>query len=489
MPDAVTAFVPYSKNAFTRDTVAQLRQSGLIENAWLLAGESSHTLDGAHTAAVDSPQSSDTVRQIASNAKAPFVLVVLHDTPIELGQFAVERLLRVADETGAAMVYADYWDRRGDTRTTRPTTDYQFGGIRDDFNFGSILLLNSAALKDAAAEIAGAKYRYAGLYALRLALSRRGLILRVPEPLYTKVETDVRATGEQQFDYVDPANRDVQIEMERAATDHLRRIGAFVAAPFEEANLDAEKFDLEASVIIPVWNRVKTVGDAVESVLKQKTRFDFNCIIVDNHSTDGTTDLLRQFAARDRRVLHLVPSRHDLGIGGCWNEAVHHARCGRFAVQLDSDDLYSDQTTLQRIVDVFHEERCAMVIGSYQMTNFKLEQIPPGVIDHREWTPDNGPNNALRINGLGAPRAFFTPILRQIKIPNVSYGEDYAVGLAISRRWRIGRIYDPIYLCRRWEGNSDADLDVARSNTYNAYKDRLRTLEILARQRLNATKR
>jgi glycosyltransferase involved in cell wall biosynthesis len=273
--------------------------------------------------------------------------------------------------------------------------------------------------------------------------------------------------------------------MEQVATEHLKRIGAYLAPKFGAVDVDSEEFDLEASVIVPVKNRVKTIGDAVASVLRQQAPFKFNLIAIDNHSTDGTTDVLRDFASKDSRVVHLIPDREDLGIGGCWNEGVHHARCGRFAVQLDSDDLYKDETTLARTVDVFRKENCAMVIGSYQMTNFKLEEIPPGVIDHREWTPDNGPNNALRINGLGAPRAFFTPLLREIKIPNVSYGEDYAVGLRISREYRIGRIYEPIYLCRRWEGNSDADLDIARQNTYNAYKDKLRTIEILARQKLS----
>ena len=153
--------------------------------------------------------------------------------------------------------------------------------------------------------------------------------------------------------------------------------------------------------------------------------------------------------------------------------------CGRFAIQLDSDDLYINHHVLQRIVDTFHEHQCAMVIGSYKMVNFKLEEIPPGIIDHKEWTPDNGRNNALRVNGLGAPRAFYTPLLRQIRIPNVSYGEDYATALAISREYRI---YEPLYLCRRWEGNSDADLNIQRVNANNYYKDKIRMIEILARQ-------
>ncbi len=327
---------------------------------------------------------------------------------------------------------------------------------------------------------------FAGLFAVRLALSRRRAIARIGEFLYSKIEADVRRSGQKLFDYVDPRNRQVQIDMERAATRHLKAIDAYLKPDFKPANIRHGAFPVEATVVIPVRNRVRTIADAVQSVLRQAPSFPFNLIIVDNHSTDGTTEILRSFALQDDRVIHLIPVREDLGIGGCWNEAVHDPRCGRFAVQLDSDDLYKDETTLQQIVNVFHRERCAMVIGTYQMTNFDLQEIPPGIIDHREWTPDNGPNNALRINGLGAPRAFFTPILRQIKIPNVSYGEDYALGLAISREYRIGRIYEPIYLCRRWEGNSDADLDIATLNGFNVYKDTLRTLEILARQQKNA---
>jgi hypothetical protein len=373
-------------------------------------------------------------------------------------------------------------------RTPHPVTDYQLGSVRDDFNFGSVLLFDAAALNRSAPDIASTNYTFAGLYALRLAVSRLSFVMRIPEFLYSKIESDTRKTGEKQHDYVDPRNRAVQIEMEKAATIHLKKIGAHLEPNFRSIDLDEQKFDVEASVIIPVKNRAKTVSDAVTSVLKQKTTFPFNCIVIDNHSSDGTTEALRDFAAKDSRLIHVTPDRDDLGIGGCWNQGVHHANCGRFSVQLDSDDLYKDETTLQKIVDLFRKEKCAMVIGSYQMTNFKLEEIPPGVIDHKEWTPDNGRNNALRINGLGAPRAFYTPLLRKIKVPNVSYGEDYGVALAISRDYQIGRIYEPLYLCRRWEGNSDADLDIAKTNTYNAYKDRLRTFEIIARQRKNAGK-
>jgi glycosyltransferase involved in cell wall biosynthesis len=308
---------------------------------------------------------------------------------------------------------------------------------------------------------------------------------RVGEHLYGKVEQDVRKSDQKQFDYVDPKNRAVQIEMEAAATEHLKRVGAWLKPRFKTPNLDEAAFQTEASVIIPVKNRVKTVGDAVSSVLKQKTTFRFNLIVVDNHSTDGTTDLLRSFAQKDKRMIHVIPERQDLLIGGCWNEAIMHPACGRFAVQLDSDDIYKDENTLQTVVDAFHREKSAAVIGSYRMTNFKLEEIPPGVIDHKEWTPENGRNNALRIHGLGAPRAYYTPIIRRIKFPNVSYGEDYAAVLAVCRDYQIARIYEPIYLCRRWEGNSDAGIDVAKQNAFNSYKDKLRTFELLARQRMN----
>jgi hypothetical protein len=429
--------------------------------------------------------STDAVVEALRGAPSPYVLLQVHDAEIEMGQFAVERFVSVAESTGSAITYADFFDLKDGKRAPHPVTDYQLGSVRDDFSFGALMLIDTEIARRAMREIDCTNFKYAGLYALRLAASRTGAITRIAEPLYAKNESDTRKSGEKQFDYVDPRNRAVQIEMEHAATEHLKRIGAYLPPKFKDVNLDEEKFDVEASVIIPVKNRVKTIGDAIASVLKQSLPFKFNLIVIDNHSTDGTSDLIRDCASKDDRVIHLIPPRPDLGIGGCWNEGVHHPRCGRFAVQLDSDDLYKDETTLAKIVEVFRRERCAMVIGSYQMTNFKLKEIPPGVIGHREWTPENGRNNALRINGLGAPRAFYTPLLRRIQVPNVSYGEDYAVGLRISREYQIGRIYEPIYLCRRWEGNSDADLDIAKQNTYNAYKDSLRTIEILARQRMN----
>ena len=484
----ITAFVPFTGHDFTRATVAQLRQSGHVRQICLLAGHGSLTIDGTETLVIDAPLAWGAMKQLIARTDTPYALLVLDDTAIELGQFALERMVNVARWTGAPVVYGDYIDLRAGAerkRVPHPVVDYQLGSVRDDFDFGSVVLLDSSAMKRAADRLPDEELKFAGWYRLRLAASRIALPARVSEPLYTKVESDLRKTGEKQFDYVDPRNRALQVEMERVATEHLRRIGAYLEPRFSPVDFNGQHFDAEASVVIPVKNRVKTIGDAVQSVLKQRTSFPFNVIVVDNHSHDGTTHLLREIAASDKRLIVVIPQRHDLGIGGCWNEAVHHLKCGRFAVQLDSDDIYADEMALQRVVDVFRAERCAMVIGSYRMTNFALEEIPPGLIDHKEWTPENGRNNALRINGLGAPRAFYTPVLRRVNIPNVSYGEDYAVGLAISREYQIGRIYEPIYLCRRWEGNSDADLDVNKANTYNAYKDKLRTIEIRARQQAN----
>jgi hypothetical protein len=490
MSKPLTAFVPFGGHQFTRNTVEQLRASGFVEKVFLLStSDTAGGIEGCETLIVDSLLGSQSMSKIARQAQTELALLIVHDAPIEFGQYAIDRFVAVAnsaDDNG--IVYSDYWDLRQGKRVAHPTTEYQLGSIRDDFNFGSVLVFNTGALKEAitAAVSSNGTYNFAGWYATRLAISRKHLLTRISEYLYTKDEADTRKTGEKQFDYVDPRNRSVQIEMEKVVTDHLKQIGAYLEPKFKEVNFDEQPFELEASVIIPVKNRVKTIVDAISSVIKQKTNFKFNVIVVDNYSTDGTTELLQDIAAKDKRLIHVIPKREDLGIGGCWNEGIHHPACGRFAVQLDSDDIYKDETTLQRVVEAFRREKCAMLIGSYQMTNFQLQEIPPGLIDHKEWTPDNGRNNALRINGLGAPRAFFTPILRKIKVPNVSYGEDYAVGLQISRDYQIGRIYEPIYLCRRWEGNSDADLDITRHNTYNSYKDKLRTIEIQARQQKNS---
>lgn len=424
-----------------------------------------------------------TIRQMAEKANGEYTLVYTKYTTLKLGYCALERMLSIAQDTAAGLLYADHYQEKEGELIKAPVIDYQMGSLRDDFDFGSLLLFNTAALKESVSRMA-TDYQHAALYDLRLKLSQKYPIVHANEYLYCEVEEDTRKSGEKQFDYVDPRNRDRQIEMEQACTEHLKEVGGYLKPEFESINFDAGNFDMEASVIIPVRDRVKTIGAAIESVLKQKTTFKFNIIVIDNHSTDGTTDVVAKLAA-DERVVHLIPQRNDLGIGGCWNYGVQSVQCGKFAVQLDSDDLYKDENTLQTIVDAFYEQQCAMVIGTYMMTDFELNTLPPGVIDHKEWTPDNGRNNALRINGLGAPRAFYTPVLRQLGLPNTSYGEDYAVGLNISRRFQIGRIYDVLYLCRRWGGNSDASLSIEKVNANNFYKDSIRTWELQARIAMN----
>lgn len=405
---------------------------------------------------------------------------------MSLGYRALERMIQVANDTdrqtNALMLYTDRYDDKGQ----HPTIDYQEGALRDDFDFGSLLLFRTQGLKDFAKSECCGRFTHAALYALRLYTSANGHIAHLREPLYTEQETDLRASGQKQFDYVNPNNREVQIEMERACTEHLKRIGAWLAPDeYDELPDNKENYPVEASVIIPVRNRVRTIKDAIGSVLEQEAKFKFNVIIVDNHSTDGTAEAVQAFS-NDERVVLIQPSRTDLGIGGCWDVAIRSAQCGRYAVQLDSDDLYSSPQTLQRIVDAFRQQHAAMVIGSYRMVNFDLETLPPGLIDHAEWTTANGRNNALRINGLGAPRAFRTDILRTIGFPNTSYGEDYALGLVFSRHFRIARIFDELYLCRRWDGNSDAALSIEKQNKNNLYKDLIRTLELHARRAMIA---
>ena len=427
--------------------------------------------------------------EIAGKMTGDYVLLNLKPTIVEMGDNALPRLIRAAEETDAAMVYSDYLAVKEGETERHPVIDYQEGSLRDDFDFGQVVLIRTKWLKKWAEKVAADEnrhYQFAAWYDFRLFLSRCGLLFHLNETLYTIVEEDTRKSGEKQFDYVNPRNREVQIEMERACTEHLRQLNALIdTTSYGDIDFNERDFEVEASVVIPVFNRAKTVADAVKSALSQETKFTFNVIVVDNHSTDGTAEILAELARENEKLIVLNPNRRDLGIGGCWNLAINNEHCGRFAVQLDSDDLYSSPQTLQKIVDAFHEQRAAMIVGSYRMCNFQLETLPPGVIDHREWTDENGPNNALRINGLGAPRAFFTPLARQIQFPNTSYGEDYAMGLAFSRRWRIGRIYDELYLCRRWEGNSDAALPVEKVNANNLYKDRLRTMELMARRKMN----
>lgn len=484
----IDCFLPYSTAAITQSLAAQLHESGVVKNIYTLAADVLPTEalpQYTHHLQAGSLLSLATMRLIATTATADYALLYLKQGPVTLGYHALERMLQVAEETGAAMVYADHYSVEAGKTVKHPVTDYQLGSIRDDFDFGSVVLLKTEYLKEYAAKEVVKDYQFAGWYDLRLFLSREGKLFHLNEYLYTEEEDDLRASGEKQFDYVNPRNREVQIEMEQAVTAHLSAIKALVdTTQYVQPDFSGEAFPVEASVVIPVFNREKTVRDAVVSALSQKTDFPFNVIVVDNHSTDGTTEILSSLAA-DERLVHLIPTRTDLCIGGCWNYAINDAHCGRFAVQLDSDDLYSSENTLQTIVNAFHEQKAAMIVGSYRMCDFDLNTLPPGLISHNEWTEDNGCNNALRINGLGAPRAFFTPLVRQHQFPNTSYGEDYAMGLAFSRRFRIGRIYDELYLCRRWGGNSDAVLSIDKVNANNHYKDQLRTVEILARQKQN----
>ena len=421
-------------------------------------------------------RSTQTLRSIAEAVSHKYILIYTKDLPLEMGLFALDRFIAIAEDTKADMLYADHYEVIDGQRKKHPVIDCQKGALRDDFDFGSVLVFRSASFRKAVRAMEE-DYEWGALYDLRLRMKK---IVHVNEYLYTEIETDTRKSGEKQFDYVDSKNRAVQIEMEKVCTAHLKRIGAYLEPKFKDVEFTGG-FPVTASVVIPVYNRVKTVKDAVESALAQQCDFPFNVIVVDNHSNDGTTELLEEIAAKDDKLVHIVPAKYDLGIGGCWNLAVHSEKCGEFAVQLDSDDVYSGPDTLTKIVNAFREQNCAMVVGTYHMTNFDMQPIPPGVIDHREWTEENGRNNALRINGLGAPRAFWTPLLRQINLPNTSYGEDYALGLRISREYRIGRIYDVLYCCRRWEGNSDAALDIERVNANNLYKDRIRTWELEAR--------
>jgi len=487
MREKIDLFLPFEALEKGEETLLELHENKTVQHINLLVSSdfaSQHQVpEGCTFVVIDRMESSNTVMSIAENTDADYLLLCTKMTSVRWGLYALERFLRTADDTGAVMVYSDHYSLEEGALTKHPAIDYQAGSLRDDFDFGSLWLIKSQALLDYVAQTDRVDYQYAGLYDLRLYLSRKGEIFHLNEYLYTEAELDTRKSGEKQFDYVNPRNREVQIEMERACTAHLEKVGAIVDTNFyRQPDFDEQDFACEASVVIPVFNREKTIADAVKSALSQKTNFPYNVIVVNNHSTDSTGEILDSID--DERLIQIVPGRTDLGIGGCWNVAVNSDHCGKFAVQLDSDDLYSSPKTLQKIVDAFHEQKAAMIIGSYRMCDFDLNTLPPGLIDHKEWTEDNGCNNALRINGLGAPRAFFTPLVRQIQFPNTSYGEDYALGLAFSRRYRIGRIYDELYLCRRWGGNSDAALSVERVNANNLYKDRLRTMELKARQQM-----
>ena len=493
MRENTDCFLPFFNPSAMEAVLNVLRGSMLVQHIYLFV---SPDYAASHEAPadsiflpVDNIFSGKTMLAMAAHAEAPWTLFCMKGDKLQLGYNALQRLLSAADDDEAAMVYADRYKMVEGERRRYATIDYQEGSLRDDFDFGSLVLLRTDSLHAYAETFPAADYQFAGWYDLRLYLSRAGRLLHLNEYLYTEEETDLRKSGQKQFDYVDPRNREAQKEMETVATAHLRAIGAFIdTSSYKDPDFDEQPFEVEASVVIPVYNRERTISDAVRSALKQEAPFKYNVIVVDNHSTDNTTSILNDLASKDKRLIHIIPERTDLGIGGCWNRALADEHCGRFAIQLDSDDLYSSPSTLKQIVAAFHKQKAAMIVGSYRMCNFNLQTLPPGLINHSEWTDNNGCNNALRINGLGAPRAFFTPIAREIKFPNTSYGEDYAMGLAFSRRWRIGRIFTELYLCRRWDGNSDAALSPERVNANNLYKDRLRTLEINARKQFNTGK-
>ena len=482
----ISCFLPFDSVEQVSSTVASLKKSRYSLSIMLLLSKDRNDpgIEGCRSLFVDDLYSTETIRQIAENIPEDgYTILCSGYSPVCFGSCAIDRFIRIAEDTGSGLCYADYYKNIAGKEEKHPVIDYLSGSIRDDFDFGTILFYRNRSIREAAGQMKEI-YRYAGWYDLRLRVSRKSLPVHIPEFLYFQDEYDFRKSGEKQFDYVDPRNRAVQIEMERACTDYLKTIGAWLPARTRTFDASAMKFDVEASVVIPVYNRARTIGDAVRSALGQETDFPFNVIVVDNHSTDGTTDILKDLSS-DGKLIHLIPEEDTLGIGGCWNVGIFASQCGKYAVQLDSDDVYKDKHTLQRIIDMFHREQCAMVVGSYIMTDFDMQVIPPGIIDHREWTDENGHNNALRINGLGAPRAFCTELLRKFTVPNTSYGEDYALGLMFSRSYKIGRIYEPIYLCRRWEGNSDAALVVEKINANNSYKDKLRSFEIEVRKKMN----
>ncbi len=472
MTKLIDCFLPQGNAEETRRNVEELKSYDTVATVNIVEGNI---------------KASATLKDIANKATAPYTLLYLKGQFIKLGYLALDRMLALADITKAGMIYADHYNIAADgTRSEAPVIDYQAGSLRDDFNFGSVLLFRTESLKEAASMMK-ADYQAAGFYDLRLKLTEKYSLEHINEYLYSEVELDTRKTGEKLFDYVDPKNRASQIEMEQAATEYLKEVGGYLKPGFKDVDITEGEFPVEMTVMIPVRNRIRTIRDAIDSALQQKTTFKYNVFVVENgpecHSTDGTTEAVDEYT--DPRLIHVVTERRDLCVGGSWNLAAHDPRCGRFIVQLDSDDVYLDENTLQKFYDAFQEQKVAMLIGSYVLTDINKNILPPGKIDHAEWTPENGRNNALRINGLGAPRAFFTPVLRSIPMPNVNYGEDYALGLAISRHYLIGRIYDPLYCCRRWDDNSDGDLSIEKENKNNTYKDRIRTWELQARIALN----
>ncbi|MCK5775435.1 MAG: glycosyltransferase family 2 protein [Bacteroidales bacterium] len=487
MGTKINAFLPYvggSQDEF----VKELEASELVKTIFLVTKEDvAMPTAKCQKLELSNMVSSASVKAIAEKSDADYSMIITKEVSISFGYFAIERFEYIASSSNAGIVYSNYSDSVDGKLSKHPVIAYQAGSLRDDFNFGPMMFVNAEALKEAAANFTE-EFDHAGIYSMRLSISNNWDLEHAAEFLYSQTEVDTRNSGKKIFDYVDPANRGVQIEMEKAVTKYLKEAGAYLEPKFEEISLEGGSFPVEASVVIPVLNRARTIEDAMRSVMVQKTDFDFNLIVVDNHSTDGTTEIIEKLVKEfgSDKIVHVTPERRDLGIGGCWNYGVHQDECGKFAVQLDSDDVYTqDGETLTKMVAAFYKDNAAMVVGSYTITDADLNEIPPGLIDHKEWTPENGRNNALRINGLGAPRAFYTPFLRDIKIPNVNYGEDYGLGLSVSRNYQIGRVYDSVYLVRRWDDNSDANVSIEGMNAHNVYKDRLRTYEFKARIKKN----
>jgi hypothetical protein len=484
--DKVSTLIFSFNNDICSELISSLKKATSIHQILVVSGDSKLNMEADLLIESKHFFSSETLKKISNASDSTYLILIICDRKIEIEESGLNELISYAKNTNAGWVYSDFYEIIEGKNEVHYLIDYQYGSIRDDFDFGNLILIPTEELKKFSENLYSSrqKLNYSGLYDLRLTISRNAPIKKLQEPIY-KTGKSKNGLQNKLFEYVDPKNHSIQREYEKVVTYHLKEIGALINAESIKEIEFKKKSEIEASVIIPVKNRAGTIKDAINSALTQKPKFSFNVIVVDNYSNDGTSEIIKKISDSDERVVYILPEQKDLGIGGCWNEALFHPMCGKFAVQLDSDDLYSDGNALQKIVDKFYDEKCAMVIGSYKLTDYNLKEIPPGIIDHREWTPKNGPNNALRINGLGAPRAFYTPLAKEIKFPNVSYGEDYSMGLAISREYKIGRIYEPIYLCRRWEGNTDASLSNEQENKNNIYKDFLRTNEIKARQQIN----